>query len=424
MSTLEKNWLRLVRNQINNWWGSVFGPEADGDAVSANVTFNPWLDSPSSCTLPIAADFDARPKLGIEELTVFFNDRSRSPEEIVGWEWDFNGDGVLDSTQQSPTFIYKTAGIYTVVLTVIEADGDYSTEVKEEHISVEESKPIASFSATPLAGTNPLNVQFTDTSKSSGSDSLSEWAWDFDSDGNIDSTTRNPVHEYNTEGTYSVTLTVTDQDKDVDAVMYEGYITVLQAEEDTDGDGVGDTIDNCPIIANADQIDSDGDNIGDVCDNCYLANADQIDSDDDSIGNVCDNCPLLANPDQTDTDNDGVGDVCDVSSDIELEQLRAPNKERTCGNDKKIVIVVKNNGINSQNGDVFLYKNNSVVKTWLGTDFNVDKGGRTVLEYVYSPIQDAEVDVIIWMAEVISSTDEHLNNNSKTAVTSVIFCVK
>ena len=35
---------------------------------------------------------------------------------------------------------------------------------------------------------------------------------------------------------------------------------------DTDGDGVIDSLDNCPNVANADQTDTDGDGIGDVCD--------------------------------------------------------------------------------------------------------------------------------------------------------------
>ncbi len=39
---------------------------------------------------------------------------------------------------------------------------------------------------------------------------------------------------------------------------------------DTDGDGVADSADNCPSVANANQADADGDGLGDVCDaNAY-----------------------------------------------------------------------------------------------------------------------------------------------------------
>jgi hypothetical protein len=71
---------------------------------------------------------------------------------------------------------------------------------------------------------------------------------------------------------------------------------------DTDGDGITDSDDNCPSVANTNQADSDGDNIGDVCDS---------DSDNDGIADGSDNCPDTANADQADEDNDGIGDACD-----------------------------------------------------------------------------------------------------------------
>ncbi|MCA8962671.1 MAG: thrombospondin type 3 repeat-containing protein, partial [Planctomycetes bacterium] len=63
---------------------------------------------------------------------------------------------------------------------------------------------------------------------------------------------------------------------------------------DTDGDGVDDTIDNCPTVFNPLQEDLDGDGIGDDCDNCpTIANPGQEDADGDGIGDVCDNCPAV-----------------------------------------------------------------------------------------------------------------------------------
>jgi len=58
---------------------------------------------------------------------------------------------------------------------------------------------------------------------------------------------------------------------------------------DRDADGVPDTQDNCPDVANANQSDEDG----------------------DGVGNVCDNCPATANTSQANSDGDGVGDACD-----------------------------------------------------------------------------------------------------------------
>ncbi|MHC4866126.1 MAG: C10 family peptidase [Planctomycetota bacterium] len=49
--------------------------------------------------------------------------------------------------------------------------------------------------------------------------------------------------------------------------------------------------------------DSDRDGIRDSEDNCpYVANTDQADSDSDEVGNACDNCPNVYNPNQVDSD--------------------------------------------------------------------------------------------------------------------------
>lgn len=104
-------------------------------------------------------------------------------------------------------------------------------------------------------------------------------------------------------------------------------------EDDADGDFVCPPFDNCPELANADQLDSDSDGQGDSCDVCPLDptnedpdsdglcldadncghayNPDQADADMDGVGDVCDNCPFIANPTQEDPDLDGFGTSCD-----------------------------------------------------------------------------------------------------------------
>jgi len=82
------------------------------------------------------ANFTANITSGFAPLTVQFNDSSVSYDGIIAWEWDFNGDGIVDSNEQNPTHTYDEAGTYTVSLTVYEADGDSDTETKTDYITV------------------------------------------------------------------------------------------------------------------------------------------------------------------------------------------------------------------------------------------------------------------------------------------------
>lgn len=93
--------------------------------------------------------------------TVTF-DPSASTGDPTAWQWDFDGDGVTDTTAQNPTHTFATAGTYTVTLAVINLTG---VSNRQHTITVNavpgpsssaSAAPSASASAAPC--TYPPNV--------------------------------------------------------------------------------------------------------------------------------------------------------------------------------------------------------------------------------------------------------------------------
>src|SRR5665647_731978 len=164
------------------------------------------------------ANFNANPMSGIAPLAVQFTDISQN---AASRSWDFNNDGIADSSEVSPVHTYTAPGTYTANLTVSNANG---TNLKTAPITVlqvtsnsDESSdsshepeksivlPVANFNANPMSGYAPLFVKFTDISQNAASRS-----WDFNNDGIADSSEVSPVNVYIAPGTYITNLTVSN----------------------------------------------------------------------------------------------------------------------------------------------------------------------------------------------------------------------
>jgi len=84
------------------------------------------------------------------------------------------------------------------------------------------SAPVASFTTNVTSGSNPLSVQFIDTS----TNTPTKWFWSF-GDGGV-SEDSDPTHAYTIDGVYTVTLTVTNTDGS-HSVTKANYITSLKS---------------------------------------------------------------------------------------------------------------------------------------------------------------------------------------------------
>ena len=140
-------------------------------------------------------------------LTADFTDTSTDTDgSIVSWSWDFGGDGT--SNNPTPSHTFSSAGTFNVFLTVTDNDG--GTNTTSQNVTVSDNgggnnAPVASFSVS----TSTLTADFTDTSTDSDG-SVVAWSWDFGGTGT--STNQNPSHTFSADGTFNVSLTVTDNE--------------------------------------------------------------------------------------------------------------------------------------------------------------------------------------------------------------------
>ncbi len=92
-----------------------------------------------------AAAFSATPTSGAAPLSVHFTDTSSGGP--TAWQWDFQNDGTVDSTQQNPSFVYTSPGTYSVKLTASNSSGD-DTVTKSGYITVTAAGPTLTFTPT------------------------------------------------------------------------------------------------------------------------------------------------------------------------------------------------------------------------------------------------------------------------------------
>ena len=176
---------------------------------------NPATGSGYNVLTSPVANFTANTTVGMSPFTVKFTDTSSNLPS--SWAWDFNNDGIIDSTAQNPIWTYTTPGLYNVVLTVTNVAGN-STLTKTDYIRVD--MPLANFIANVTTGNNSMSVQFNDTS----SNNPTSWLWNF-GDGST-STEQNPVHPYSKAGTYNVSLAVTNS-YGTDSEVKTDYINIV-----------------------------------------------------------------------------------------------------------------------------------------------------------------------------------------------------
>lgn len=173
------------------------------------------------------ASFSGAPLFGCAPITSNFTDNSTSSgSTVTSWLWDF-GDGQT-STAQNAVHSYLNPGVYTVSLTVTDANGCTDTQTQPNYVQA--IGPDVNFGADTTEACTSLTVNFTDSTIFGAP--ITSWTWDF-GDGNT-SNLQNPTHTYSTTGSFDVSLTVTDIDGCSRTFTRPGYITIHGTAQGTD----------------------------------------------------------------------------------------------------------------------------------------------------------------------------------------------
>ncbi len=182
-------------------------------AGTTAVTTSNIIVAAASATAP-SSHFTSSPLLPVvnQQVVLDASTSTASPGlTITDYGWVF-GDGtpIIHTTSRTIAHSFAFTNTFIVSLTVTDSIG--STNAISGQVPVGPGPlPNADFTFSPAVGVAGSKVTFTSTSTpSAGAASITSYTWNFGDGSPLDNTTgANPQHTF-AAGTYSVTLTVTD----------------------------------------------------------------------------------------------------------------------------------------------------------------------------------------------------------------------
>jgi len=163
---------------------------------------------------PIASFIESAETVYTGEVIHFNATQSHDPDgSIVSYFWDF-GDGT-NTTGVTVDYSYTDNGTYTVTLTITDDDG--ATDTVNSTKTVLNGLPVALFTESAETVYTNETISFNASASSDPDGTIVNYFWDFGDGTNATGVTTS--HSYADDGTYTVTLIVTDDDDAVDSIQ-------------------------------------------------------------------------------------------------------------------------------------------------------------------------------------------------------------
>ena len=241
----------LAADEVNaewNYWGSTDGPApvGSGDTISSNVDADPFRGGLPACFI---TGLSAGGPYTVDEgssvaLAASFTPADPDPQSV---QWDFNYDGVsfdVDATGAQPTFDASALdGPATRTVAVRVSDTSGQTDAATSEVTINNVAPVVDTGADQMVNEGDsvnFSGSFTDAGSADTHTATINWG-----DGRVVpfDPAASPVagsHVYADNGSYTVTLAVTDDDGDVGSDTMT--VTVLNVAPVVDA-GADQTVD-------------------------------------------------------------------------------------------------------------------------------------------------------------------------------------
>ncbi|MEM9984047.1 MAG: PKD domain-containing protein, partial [Bacteroidota bacterium] len=187
------------------------------DAAGCVVLFEN-KDSTTIHALPVAA-LNPVDTTGCSPLAIQFTDLTIPGDtSLVSWDWQFGGGN--SDTVQNPLFVYTGGQVNDGQLVVTDAYGCKDSTTFQ--ITTLEGAT-ANFEATDTTGCAPETVSFVDLSTGVP---ILNWTWIFGDGDTLDGPNPNPDHLYGSNGSFDVSLIITDDLGCTDTLTRPQYINL------------------------------------------------------------------------------------------------------------------------------------------------------------------------------------------------------
>jgi len=163
---------------------------------------------------------------GKNPFTVIFDaSKTTDPDDnIVDYQWDFNGDGTPDAYEAKTTYAFDKVGTFNVTLSVIDSDNNIGKATLI--VKVVERGITAVLEADKVEGEAPLSVSFDASGSTFTKGQITSYRWDFGDGTPTKLGVSSITHQYSQIGMYTAKVTVIGSDNTTDTA--EQLITVRE----------------------------------------------------------------------------------------------------------------------------------------------------------------------------------------------------